>query len=79
MTQEAITRRELPALIRHVREAGAFRGIRGGHPVTIERAPLIDAPEILYGIQSGPAWVHGRVASVCAAVDAINRLMKGAA
>jgi len=73
---EAITRRELPKLIRRIREEGAFRGVRGGHPVTIERTPS-EAGPILYGVQTGAAWVYDRASTVCGAVDAINRLAKG--
>lgn len=82
MKHEAITRRELPKLIQRIRQDGGFRGVRGGHAVTIERdpAPLIPgAPPILFGIQTGAAWIYDRAPSVYAAADAINRLAKGRA
>lgn len=80
MKTEAISRRELPRLIRCIREHGTFAGTRGGHPVKIERdpAPLVSAPPIRYAIKTGAAWVHDRAASVYAAVDAINHIAKGA-
>jgi hypothetical protein len=80
MKNDAISKRELPRLIRRIHENGSFIGTRGGHSVeiSIDPAPLIDAPPILYGIKTGAAWIYDRAVSIYAAADAINHLARGA-
>lgn len=80
MKADAISRRELPRLIRHLQEHREFSGTRGGRSVRIvlDPVPLIrDAPPILFSVKVGAAWVSGRTQTVYAASDEINRLAKG--
>lgn len=78
MKTDAISRRELPKLIRRIQEKGFFAGVRGGHHVIIDLdpAPLVDAPPYRLAFRRGATWIFDRARSVYEASDIINQLAR---
>lgn len=76
MKHEAISRRELPRLIRQIHQAGRFEASRGGHQVEIATERSLTAEPIKYGVCIRRRWTRGQAATVGEAVDRINQLAR---
>ena len=76
MKHDAISRHELPKLIHTLKEHGTFTGQRGGRQVRMSIQPKIWGNEVAYSVSIHRREHLGTAATVGAAVDEVNRIIK---